>query len=55
MEYMESKIQDQLEASIADGEEYYCPKHRYNPAPNSGFCFCPKCEFPEAFTEEELK
>jgi hypothetical protein len=24
--------------------EYYCPKHRYNPAPNSGFSFCPTCE-----------
>ena len=24
--------------------DYYCPEHRYNPPPNSGFCLCPKCE-----------
>ena len=25
----------------------YCPTHNYNPPPNSGFAFCPHCEFPE--------
>lgn len=24
--------------------DYYCPEHKYNPAPNSGFAFCPECE-----------
>lgn len=52
MEYMESKMQDQLDAALLDTEQYYCPEHKYNPVPNSGLCFCPRCEFPEAFTEE---
>jgi hypothetical protein len=25
---------------------YYCQEHRYNPPENSGFSFCPQCEFP---------
>lgn len=24
--------------------EYYCPDHKYNPPPNSGFALCPQCE-----------
>ena len=31
---------------------YYCPEHKYNPPLNSGFCFCPRCECPEAFEAE---
>lgn len=27
--------------------KYYCDEHKYNPPRNSGFAFCPKCEFPE--------
>lgn len=23
---------------------FYCPEHRYNPAPAAGFNFCPRCE-----------
>jgi DNA (cytosine-5)-methyltransferase 1 len=29
--------------------DYYCPEHKYNSPPHSGFAFCPRCEFPEAF------
>lgn len=25
-------------------ESYYCPDHKYNPPPNSGFALCPQCE-----------
>lgn len=31
----------------SDKPEFYCHKHKYNPEPNSGLSFCPKCEFPD--------
>lgn len=40
---------------------YYCPEHRYNPAPGSGFVFCPRCEIEYAeqkegaMSEDELR
>jgi hypothetical protein len=27
-----------------EGAGFYCPEHKYSPAPNSGFAFCPQCE-----------
>lgn len=33
--------------------QYYCPEHKYNPPANSGLCFCPYCEFPEAYQGED--
>jgi hypothetical protein len=29
--------------------KYYCEEHKFNPPDGCGFCFCPRCEFPEAF------
>lgn len=33
--------------------DYYCPEHKYNPPPNSGLCFCPRCEFPDAYVTHQ--
>lgn len=35
---------------------FYCPEHQYNPPPNSGMAFCPRCElqaqdYPENWPE----
>lgn len=34
--------------------DYYCPEHKYNPPPHSGFNFCPRCEFPEAYETHQV-
>jgi len=33
--------------------EYYCEEHKYNPPEGSGMAFCPFCEFPKIYAEEE--
>ena len=34
--------------------DYYCSEHEYNPPLNSGLAFCPRCEFPEAFEDNDI-
>lgn len=33
-----------LNPRVGVNPEYYCPEHKYNPPPNSGFALCPQCE-----------
>lgn len=43
VEKLENEVAALISPAIAAGE-YYCPKHKYNPPPNSGIALCPQCE-----------
>lgn len=44
LEAANRRLMAELERAQAGDQDYYCPEHKYNPPPNSGFAFCPHCE-----------